>query len=637
MIKTFFSMTLSALIIFSSSYADAAPRRQDDRSQHARARLAAMADARRQERPAHEISSAEMDIAFKAFKKIAGLEMPALAENYEQLARGTNIDFNISAIQSLILSDANTYRDDTEKLLDFLDSRTSDSVFASNPLYDQTERLSITLRPVLRENLDDRLAITFNLSSKEKLDEILSTPSNLLNNMQKDSINFHYILQKLNINLDMFDDCFSGLSHFPLPELEVWPIEQWNEIQELLQFPLGAAENLIGKLSVSYSFQKTTFPFACAIAALSPNNKQLSDFIFTLRALYCDYTKITAEFERCMNSYNYFIQLKHKREKSGEGVVADIAQHIDRSQQKSDNAARIAATQSNKEFLAVRAAARTAVDQLLGQKNARSSKSKRRGGRRSIVAAIQTQQELHRLQEQVAAHPASASSSAAATANMSPTTAPQALTNVDAYRNWFYGSHLQFENTAKREALAQAKEQERRAQRKAQRKAAKSHEVDLEKSSGSAGVGTARSSSSDETPEEHVPVTYLDKAPWSRFQAIFEEADREFTMDEVASVIKALNGYVDPKRAGSRVKIALQNLQTGHKHTRVIHDHLSNGHKGLEAGRMSSVRELFIEAGYTPDTVLCSSDSSKAGEVSAGAAGTTDSDGEPTSGKEELE
>ena len=85
-------------------------------------------------------------------------------------------------------------------------------------------------------------------------------------------------------------------------------------------------------------------------------------------------------------------------------------------------------------------------------------------------------------------------------------------------------------------------------------------------------------------------------------QSLNSPTSREFTIDEVGTVVRALGGYKD-EGAGSRVKLALRHPITGHEHSRTIHNHISFGHKGLEAGRMKSIRELFLEVDMTLDTV----------------------------------
>lgn len=614
MFKYFSPLALSALIIFTSSYGETTPRRKmnDGRAQQTRARLAARLEARQQEedarRPSLELNSAEGERKPLEIPSLKQSTKAQLEENFRQLTQGQCTDLSFTAIKSLVLNDVDTFIDEEEShLASFQASQVShpvDSPVANSGSY---EHLPTFFQQLFIANMKEDIQAISREFSVEQLDETLTNPTTLLRTvlqnfyaLQNDILRIKEVMDEAIYYLDDLNTYTAPPTQFPLGE-----ITPMNHLHSLV----FSTEKGLKILSIHYGFQKAVFPLFCAIEALDPTNKSFTSFRTALRDTFSQYIIKTVEFENLMNRYNYFLQLDEEDREN----KTEYAKYIDRTVQDRTIAIRLASEQSDQEFWEMEQATRAAVKELLEQKRAQNSNSRRQRGRRSVVTAIQTQQELQRLQKQVARP--SASAAVAADAPVIRESAP--LTNVDAFRNWFYDSYTQFENTAKREVRAQTQEQETRAQRKAEGKAAKSHEVDPERSSRSAGAGTAGSSSSDEASEVHTPVTYLDKTPWSRFQAIFEETDREFTMDEVASVIKALNGYVDPKRAGSRVKLALQNLQTGHNHTRVIHDHLSNGHKGLEGGRMSSVRELFIEAGYTPETVRCASDFHEAGAAEA--------------------
>ena len=66
---------------------------------------------------------------------------------------------------------------------------------------------------------------------------------------------------------------------------------------------------------------------------------------------------------------------------------------------------------------------------------------------------------------------------------------------------------------------------------------------------------------------------------------------------------RQVNAYVDSKASGSRIRVAIPHFDGSDRAVRVIHDHLAYGHKGLEAGRRKSLREMFQEAGYSLDNV----------------------------------
>lgn len=180
-------------------------------------------------------------------------------------------------------------------------------------------------------------------------------------------------------------------------------------------------------------------------------------------------------------------------------------------------------------------------------------------------------------------------------------------TNEGAYHHWYWAS--QTARNAKKEVCQLAQEKLATQEARKAAKASKSHDIDEDKAAAStASTATTKSMPIDgavsATPEQQDVIT-LTRHHQDLFNDLFddEQKDAGLQLDAVGRLFVSLGGYIDPHRSGSRQALAIRHRETGGLHLRVIHYHAKNGRKALRPEQVLDIRDMLIEAGYSPEMI----------------------------------
>ncbi len=514
----------------------------------------------------------------------SGPQFGALNKKYRSLTSGPWVDLNTTEIRQPIASLRDTVAEEIRQVATGIEDPKSGEI--SGILFPLTGKLKdelIRRAQTLKEDAD-RILIEL---SDENMSNMLLSPASLIMTLCRNIADLETDLNKLN------DSTNKGFELSPNFDL----ISKHGDLKplEILQYLVFVNEPVFETISVYFSFQKAALPLLFALEHLMEEGdlrNQLISLTAIVRGNIAKYLLREREFRYIYDRFAKIIELRQQENSSYSDYL-----EWKKKQDKERKASLKPLTESfDAEFYAMRRAVQKAVTQWKAQEPQQPKKKnknkKKMGTPSALLAEIRDRQTLRQLLEEEAL--AKASEPGPSSPQTPQRRNKENFANAEGYLDWYFISSV---STTKQAREAAAKE-DARLKEKAQKKAEKPHEPadPLENEQ-----APTISPEVNDTPEK--TYVYLSPRLFDDFQRIVGDPSKEFTMDEVANVIQGLGGYIDNRREGSRVRLAIRDLVTGHVHGCTIHNHLKFGHKGLDGGRMKSVRELIERAGYSLENV----------------------------------
>lgn len=386
-----------------------------------------------------------------------------------------------------------------------------------------------------------------------------------------------------------------------LPAVEFAENDSIQGLKAKIENALFALSFQFEKIELSFAIIKAAYPFICLIdySGNAEVREVMAPFKRQIEKLEATYILYNSNIEELYERYKKLLEMTESLDESlgdAKSAYQDFMFALSK-EHKENNYALLQKSRAcfahehediNKLISEIKAEQKRLQKERAHQKMVQTIKAQKQKKKEKEKAKAEERVELKKAQEAKQQSKKLASARAFA--------ARECATDIDHYRQRYFAQVA----TARAESLRLLEEKEARTRRKAEAKAAKNHEaypIDDD------------ATSSDSIDDNASMSKALPSKQYRLFQAILSNKSREFTIQEVNNVVAALGGEANYKCAGSRVRLELPYFcAKEHSAVRVIHSHLTYGHKGLEGGRMKSVREMLAQAGYTADTVVLKGD-----------------------------